>query len=162
MDNRLQGRIAIITGASSGIGKATAVRFANAGARVVIADLRSSGVEDQINNQHGEGPAIFVACNVCHETEIENLVTKTVEWAGRLDIICNYAGVATETQYNFAVRCHTMETKHFDQDMEVNCRGVWLCCKYALRQMMEQEPREPNARGDRTRGWIINAASIAG
>lgn len=64
--------------------------------------------------------------------------------------------------YERPVRCHTMETKHFDQNMAVNCRGVWLCCKYALAQMMEQEPREPNARGERTRGWIINAASITG
>lgn len=162
MDNRLQGRIAIITGASSGIGKATAIRFASAGAKVVIADVQSNGIEDEITKQHGSDSAIFLTCNVCHETEVEDLIKKTVEWAGRLDIICNYAGVATEASYDFPVRCHTMETKDFDRNMEVNVRGVWLCCKYALKQMLEQEPREPNARGDRTRGWIINAASIAG
>ncbi|KAM0723572.1 hypothetical protein Q7P37_000559 [Cladosporium fusiforme] len=162
MDTRLQDRIAIITGASSGIGKATAIRFANSGARVVIADLQSTGVEEEIAKQHGKDSSIFIACNVCHETEIEALIKKTVQWAGRLDIIGNFAGIARETSYESRVRCHTMETKDFDLNMEVNCRGVWLCCKYALKQMMEQEPREPNARGDRTRGWIINAASIAG
>lgn len=162
MDDRLKGRIAIVTGASSGIGKATAVRFANSGARVVIADLRSTGVEEDISRQHGKNSAIYISCNVCNEAEIEDLIKKTVQWGGRLDVICNYAGIATEASYGFPVRCHTMETKDFDRTMEVDCRGVWLCCKYALKQMLEQEPRRPNARGDRTRGWIINAASITG
>lgn len=162
MDKRLQDRIAIITGGSSGIGKATAIKYANAGAKVAVADLRSSGVEDEIRKQHGETAAIFLPCDVTQETDIERTISETVRWAGRLDIICNYAGIATETSYDRPVRCHTMETKHFDQNMAVNCRGVWLCCKYALVQMMGQEPRQPNARGERTRGWIINAASITG
>ena len=50
----------------------------------------------------------------------------------------------------------------YDRTHAVNSRGVWLCSKYALAQMLAQEPREPNARGDRTRGWIVNAASILG
>ena len=60
------------------------------------------------------------------------------------------------------MRAHEVDVKDFDKTHAVNERGVWLCCKHALRQMLEQEPREPNARGERTRGWIVNAASILG
>ena len=55
-----------------------------------------------------------------------------------------------------------MDVKDFDRTHAVNERGVWLCCKYALKQMMAQEPREANARGEKTRGWIVNAASMLG
>ena len=162
IDNRLKDRIAVITGASSGLGKATAIRFANSRARIVCADLRSTGVEDEINSQHGKDRAIFVECNVAEESEIEAMVKSATEWGGRVDIICNYAGVATETVDGIMYRCHDLPTPLFDKTMTINSRGVWLCCKYALRQMLAQEPREPNARGERTRGWIINAASVLG
>ena len=81
---------------------------------------------------------------------------------GRLDIMCNFAGVAVETSYETRKRAHEMDVKDYDWVYSINERGVWLCCKYALKQMLEQEPREANARGDKTRGWIINAASMMG
>ncbi|KAK3637255.1 hypothetical protein LTR56_013793 [Elasticomyces elasticus] len=166
MDSRLNGRIAVITGASSGLGKATAIRFANSGARIVCADLKSSGVEDEINAQHGKDRAIFIACNVSEESQIEALIKQSAEWGGRIDIMCNYAGIAAETAHGIAqgagARCHDFPTEEFDRTMTINCRGVWLCCKYALKQMLVQEPREANARGERTRGWIVNAASMLG
>jgi NAD(P)-dependent dehydrogenase (short-subunit alcohol dehydrogenase family) len=59
-------------------------------------------------------------------------------------------------------RVHEVDVADFDKLHMVNTRGVWLCCKHALRKMLEQEPRESNARGERTRGWIVNAASILG
>ena len=59
-------------------------------------------------------------------------------------------------------RVHEVDVKDFDRTHAVNERGVWLSCKYELAQMMAQEPREANARGDRTRGWIVNAASMLG
>ncbi|EMC99461.1 hypothetical protein BAUCODRAFT_144880 [Baudoinia panamericana UAMH 10762] len=161
-DSRLLGRIAVITGASSGLGKATAIRFANSGARIICADLKSAGVEDEISKQHGKDSATFVSCDVTDESQIEDLVKQAVKWGGRLDIICNYAGVAVETSHAMQTRCDSLPTKDFDWAMSINCRGVWLCCKYALKQMLAQEPREPNARGERTRGWIVNAASMAG
>ena len=95
MDNRLQGRIAIITGGSSGLGRATAIRFANSGARIIVADLNSAGVESEITKKHGKDSAIFVKCDVREESEIANLVKEAAKFGGRLDIICNYAGIAS-------------------------------------------------------------------
>ena len=160
MDQRLQGRIAVITGASSGLGKATAIRFADSGARIVCADIKSSGVETEITSKHGKDSATFVACNVTDEAEIENLVKEAVKFGGRLDIICNYAGIAVETAHGMDVRCHDIPTKDFDRTFSINVRGVWLCCKYALQQMLEQEPREANARGEKTRGWVCFALRL--
>ncbi|KAK5737343.1 hypothetical protein LTR17_006760 [Elasticomyces elasticus] len=80
--------------------------------------------------------------------------------------MCNYAGIAAETAHGIAqgaaARCHDFPTEEFDRTIAINCRGVWLCCKYALKQMLVQEPREANARGEKTRGWIVNAASMLG
>lgn len=160
-DQRLKDRIAVITGASSGLGKATAFKFAAAGARIVCADLKSVGVEDELNSKHGPNTAIFVACDVTKEDQIQNLIQEAVQFGGRLDAILNYAGIALETKYEVC-RVDTFTTEDFDLEMSINCRGVWLCCKYAIQQMLKQEPRAPNARGDKTRGWIVNAASIMG
>jgi NAD(P)-dependent dehydrogenase (short-subunit alcohol dehydrogenase family) len=93
MDNRLKDRIAIITGGSSGIGAATALRFADSGARVVVADLKSAGIEKQITDKHGKDRAMFVKVDVTQETSIESMVAEAARWGGRVDIICNYAGM---------------------------------------------------------------------
>lgn len=162
MNQRLANRIAVITGASSGIGKATAIRFANCGARVICADQKSTGVETEITDRHGKDGATFVKCDVTDESQIENLVKEAKAWGGRLDVMCNYAGIAAETSRGGGFRVHDMPTEDFDRTMAINSRGVWLSCKYALKQMLEQEPRESNARGERTRGWIVNAASMFG
>ena len=95
MDSRLKDRVAIITGGSSGLGKATAIRFANSGAKIIVSDLKSSGVENEINDKHGKDTAIFVKCDVTQESEIENMVKEAAKWGGRVDIICNYAGIAS-------------------------------------------------------------------
>lgn len=162
-DSRLQGRICIVTGGSSGLGRATCLKFANSGARIVVADLKSAGVEDEITAQHGKSSATFVPCDVTKEDQVKSLIQEAVKFGGRLDVICNYAGVALEaSKYGMDVRAHAMETSDWDLEMMINARGVWLCCKYALQQMLAQEPREANARGERTRGWIVNAASMLG
>ena len=161
-DQRLKDRIALIVGGSSGLGAATALKFANAGARIAIADLRSSGIEEQIRQQHGEAAATFILCDVAQESSVVKMIEEVAQWGGRLDIACNFAGIFIDHSGGGPARCHTLETEAFDRTMEVNCRGMWLCCKYALRQMMEQEPRAANARGERTRGWIVNTASVAG
>lgn len=162
MDGRLKDRIAVITGGSSGIGKATALRFANSGARIIIADLKTGGTEDEINKAHGADRATFIKCDVTEESDIESLIQQAVKWGGRLDIMCNFAGIAIESSYSVPKRAHEMDVADYEKVWRINERGVWLCCKYALRQMLAQEPREANARGDRTRGWIVNAASMLG
>lgn len=162
MDERLKDRIAVITGASSGIGKATALCFANSGARIVIADLESSGTEEEIASKHGKDRATFIKCDVTKEDDIAEMVAGAVKWGGRLDIMCNFAGIAIETSYDAPKRAHEMDVKDYDLVNSINNRGVWLCCKHALKQMLEQEPRAANARGDRARGWIVNAASMLG
>lgn len=91
-DNRLKDRVAIITGGSSGLGAATAIRFADSGARIVVADLKSSGIEKQIQDKHGKNQAMFVELDVTKESNIESAVQEAVKFGGRLDIICNYAG----------------------------------------------------------------------
>ena len=136
MDSRLKGRVAAITGGSSGLGRATAIRFADAGARVVVADLKSSGVETEITKKHGDGSAIFVKCDVTKEDDIKNLVEEAVKFGGSLDISCHYAGISIETESGLSQRCHEMPSTSYDRLYAVNERGVWLCCKYALKQMV--------------------------
>lgn len=92
-DDRLKGRVAIITGGSSGLGAATAIRFADSGAKVVVADLKSSGIEKQITDEHGKDVALFVKVDVTQESSIESMVKEAAQWGGRVDIICNYAGM---------------------------------------------------------------------
>lgn len=96
MDSRLKDRIAIITGGSSGLGAATALRFADSGARIVVSDLKSAGIEKQINDKHGKDRAIFVKVDVTKEDEIANMVAEAAKWGGRVDIICNYAGAVSK------------------------------------------------------------------
>ena len=77
------------------MGRATAIRFANSGARIVVADLKSSGVEKEIADKHGKDSAMFVKCDVTTESDIENMVKEGAQWGGRVDIICNYAGIVS-------------------------------------------------------------------
>ena len=171
-DNRLAGKIAVVTGASSGLGRAISLKFASAGARIVCADLQPGSrawrskpptpTHEEIQKHYGQDNAIFVQTDATKESEIEALVAKAVEWGGRLDIMCNNAGIATEVEKGLSLRIHDTPTENYDRTHAINQRGVWIGCKYAIKQMLAQEPRQPNARGDRPRGWIINTASMLG
>jgi NAD(P)-dependent dehydrogenase (short-subunit alcohol dehydrogenase family) len=76
--------------------------------------------------------------------------------------MCNNAGIATEVEKGLSLRIHDTPTENYGHTHAINQRAVWLGCKYAITQMLAPEPREPNARGDRTRGWIVNTASMLG
>lgn len=142
------GKAGLVTGASSGIGRATALAFAREGAAVVIADLaaaRQQGQEVVAQIETLGGRAAFVATDVSQASDVANLVSATVELFGRLDFAFNNAGVHS------AGFTADIEEQDFDRVLAVDTKGVWLCMKYQLAHMM--------ANGG---GAIVNNASEAG
>jgi NAD(P)-dependent dehydrogenase (short-subunit alcohol dehydrogenase family) len=161
MSKRLQDQIAIVTGSSSGNGRAIALALSAAGATVMCADLdkkaRKEGYEpdlgidtDDVIRSRG-GKALYIQADVRAALEVENLVMRTASEFGRVDIMVNNAGVSTGL--------HTIvdETEEqYDLTMAVNAKGAWLGCKYAITQMLKQEPLETGSRGK-----VVNIASVA-
>ena len=161
MKTQLENQIAIVTGSSSGNGRAIALALSSAGATVVCADLnkdaRKEGYEEDIEIdtddliQRRGDKAVYVQTDVRDASQVENLVTRTVSDFARLDIMVNNAGVGT------GLNSILEEAEEgYDFVMAVNTKGVWLCCKYAIAQMLKQEPLESASRGK-----IVNIASIA-
>jgi NAD(P)-dependent dehydrogenase (short-subunit alcohol dehydrogenase family) len=138
----------LVTGGSSGIGRATAIAFAREGANVVIADLEAARtaadeVVAEIVAQGGQ--AVFVPTDVSSARDVENLVAETVRTFGALDFAFNNAGVHT------AGFTDAIEEREFDRVMAVDTKGVWLCLKYEIAHMKRHGG-----------GAIVNAASVAG
>lgn len=140
-------KVALVTGGSNGIGRATALGFASRGAKVVIVDRDAAGGEATagIVRQQG-GEALFVQADVTDSHSVQAYVKKAVEAYGRIDCFHNNAGiegkVANIVDYDEAM---------FDQVLAVNVRGVFLGMKYVLKQMLDQKG-----------GAIVNTASVAG
>lgn len=177
----LSNKIALITGASSGLGRAMSQAFAAAGAFIVNADLtpnppkapilektmQGSGRDyetptvDLVNKQYpssdGRPRMAFVECNVTKAESVEAAVAFAVKTYGRLDIMINNAGITAQDPKTKRSRTHEADEKMFDIGFDVNVKGVWLGIKYATAQMLKQEP---HSSGDR--GWIINLCSIMG
>ncbi|KAF2684166.1 short-chain dehydrogenase/reductase-like protein [Lentithecium fluviatile CBS 122367] len=159
---RLASKTAIITGASSGIGRATALAFAREGANVVISDVRDTPLNKTPTDTHSTttvqeveklgAKAIFVKCDVTVAEEVEALVNRAVQEFGRLDIMMNNAGIG-----DINVPIWDYPIANFDLMQSINLRGVFLGTKFAARQMKDQAP---DANGDR--GFIINVGSILG
>jgi NAD(P)-dependent dehydrogenase (short-subunit alcohol dehydrogenase family) len=150
----LQGKIAIVTGGSSGIGRAIALRFAAEGAKVVIADVREEPIEggpptlELIRDSGGEGG--FALTDVASWQSVDELVGAAVERFGRLDVMVNNAAIYTSTSL-----LDTTEAQ-WRRVMGVNLDGVFFGCKRAVQQMLQQEPR------GEARGRIINLSSQHG
>lgn len=161
MPGRLESKVAIITGASSGIGRATSLTFAREGAVVVCGDLHETSRQESEDEpthqliQKNGGKAIFVKCDVSKAQEVEALVQKAVQGYGRIDIMVNNAGIALESK--IAKPIWELDEEMWDTTMAVNAKGVMFGCKYAAIQMMKQDP---HPSGDR--GWLINLSSILG
>jgi len=148
MSTELQGKVAIVTGGTSGIGKDTAVLFAKAGAKVVVAGRREvEGKEtvDRIRAAAGDG--FFVKTDVAQAADIQALVKKTVEKYGRVDIAFNNAGIE-----GAASPITEQPEEDWDRTININLKGVWLCLKYEIQQMLKQG----------SGGAIVNMASVAG
>jgi len=147
MPGSLKGRVALITGGSSGIGRATALAFAREGARVVIGNRRVSEGEETVRRvKAAGGEAMLVRTDVTKAAHIEMLVAKTVETHGRLDCAFNNAGVTGDI-----ARTAQCTEENWDRTMSVNLKGVWLAMKYEILQMLKQGG-----------GVIVNNASVAG
>lgn len=148
MKRRFEEKVVIVTGASSGIGKATAIEFAREGAKVVVAARRAEQCEQTVKLIKDEGgEAIFIQTDVAKHSSIQALVAKTIEAYGRLDCAFNNAGVAGDAFLPTAE--HTEE--NWDQVMNINLKGVWLCMKYQIPEMLKRES-----------GAIVNNSSVAG
>ncbi len=144
----LAGRVALITGAASGIGRATAVLFAEQGAAVVVADLNDAGGEQTVATiRAAGGEATFVHCDVSVEADVAAAVDKAEKAYGGLDAAFNNAGLSDFRPRSF----QDVSSDTFDRLIAVNLRGVWLCMKHELAVMV---PRK--------RGTIINTSSVAG
>lgn len=145
MEKIFQNKVAIVTGGSFGIGRATAIAFATGGAKVVIADwVEDSDTLNSIKSAGGD--AIFIKCDVSNEADVKMLVDKTIAQYGRLDFAFNNAGIE-----GHSAPTHECTVENWDKTIGVNLKGVWLCMKYEIPQMLKQG-----------KGAIVNNASIAG
>jgi meso-butanediol dehydrogenase / (S,S)-butanediol dehydrogenase / diacetyl reductase len=143
---KLDGKVGLITGAASGIGRATSLEFAREGAKVALVDLAQSGLDSLVGEiKSGGGEALAITADVSVAADARRMVDEAVRRFGRLDIIFNNAGIGYPGQL-----LHEIEESEWDRVLAVNLRGVFLGCKYVLPQMMKQG------------GIVLNTSSIAG
>lgn len=140
-------QVALVTGAGSGLGLATAKAFAEAGASVVLADTNEDAVFSAVEELSAKGhKALAIQCDVADDGQVEAMVERAVAGFGRLDAAYNNAGVQ-----NVIAEAADATREDFDRVMSINLRGVWSCMKFELRQMLKQES-----------GAIVNCSSIGG
>lgn len=148
MTAELDGKVGLVTGGTSGIGRETAVLFAKAGAKVVVAGRREAEGQETVELiRAAGGDALFVKADVSKASEVEALVKKTVENFGRLDVAFNNAGIE-----GVWVPIVIQSEDDWDRTININLKGVWLCLKYEIRQMLRQGGG----------GAIVNMSSVTG
>jgi meso-butanediol dehydrogenase / (S,S)-butanediol dehydrogenase / diacetyl reductase len=140
---RLQNKVAIVTGAASGIGKATAMIFAREGARLVLNDIDEQGLE-ALTRELGKDKSRAVAGNVSVEATARRIADEAASAFGRIDVLINNAGI------HFVRDITEMSVEEWDRLMDVNLKSMFLCCKHVIPHMLKQG-----------RGAIVNLASIS-
>jgi NAD(P)-dependent dehydrogenase (short-subunit alcohol dehydrogenase family) len=141
------GKVAIVTGGTSGIGRATAIGYAQQGAKVVVAGRRSIEGEEIVKIiKDAGGEAFFIQTDVTKESDVKTMIDKTVEVFGRVDIAFNNAGTYGENP-----SLSDQPDSEYDHIMNVNVKGVWLSMKYEIVQMLKQGS-----------GTIVNTSSVLG
>ena len=147
MAGLLQGKIALVTGGGSGIGRAASLRLAKEGAKIMIADYVPESAENTVKMiKEAGGEASCLAADVSVTRQVQMIVNKTIETYGRLDCAFNNAGI--EGQFADTTQC---SEENFDRVIAIDLKAVWLCMKYEIPQMLRQGG-----------GAIVNTASIAG
>ncbi|KAH8892350.1 NAD(P)-binding protein [Thozetella sp. PMI_491] len=152
--------VALVTGASSGIGAQTALLFAKQGCkRITLADINDEGISHvrvQMLAIALDMEILSIHLELLSEESINAMVSLTVAKFGRIDYACNVAGVCIPALEK------EVTTEDFDQQMQINARGTWLCQKAEIDQMIRQEPLQPADSQFPARGAIVNVASMAG
>lgn len=153
MPKRFQGKVALVTGGATGIGKVTAQTFAREGAKVIVAtDVNIKGGKETvrvIKKSGGEGH--FVKCDVRIAREVEAMVGECIQRYGRLDYAFNNAGIGPDGKRVPVVNIVDCPEEIWDRTVDTNLKGVFLCMKYEMKQMFKQKS-----------GVIVNTASVAG
>jgi NAD(P)-dependent dehydrogenase (short-subunit alcohol dehydrogenase family) len=144
---RLEGKVALVTGGSSGIGRASALAFAREGAKVIVADVDAEGGEETVRTiKENGGEAIFIKVDVSKAVEVEALIKKAIRTCGRLDCAHNNAGIV-----GTGAPTADCTEDNWDRTINVNLKGVWLCMKYEIPQMAKHGG-----------GAIVNTSSLGG
>jgi NAD(P)-dependent dehydrogenase (short-subunit alcohol dehydrogenase family) len=145
MENGFKNKVALVTGGSFGIGRATALAFARKGAKVVIADwIENEETMNLIENISGN--AIFVKCDVSKSDDVKALIEKTIATFGGLDFAFNNAGIE-----GVSAQTQDCTEENWDKTIDVNLKGIWLCMKYEIPEMLKKGT-----------GVIVNCSSVAG
>jgi NAD(P)-dependent dehydrogenase (short-subunit alcohol dehydrogenase family) len=145
MDRSFEGKVVLVTGAAGGIGRATAVAFGRRGARVVLADV--ADLAATAAEVRGAGAEVLaVTCDVSRDDDVRALVARAVQRFGRLDCAYNNAGIEGQP-----AATHECSEENWDRTLAVNLKGVWLCLRHEIPQMLKQGG-----------GTIVNCASVAG
>ncbi len=130
--DRFRDKVVLITGASSGIGKASALKYASEGAKVVVADVSQDEGQQAVEeiNKAGRGESFFVACNVADVDSVKQMVRQTIDKFGRIDVAVNNAGIG-------GASAHTADypEDEWHNVININLTGVYLCMKYQLQEM---------------------------
>jgi len=145
MEKEFEGKVAVITGASFGIGRETALTFARRGVKIALVDWVENYETLSLIESSG-GDAIFIKCDVSSEEDVKNMIAEVISVYGKIDYAFNNAGIE-----GASAKAHETTAEDWDRTININLKGVWLCMKYEIVQMLKQG-----------KGAIVNTSSVAG